>query len=178
MSGAYIDNERRKHLREGLKLFLVQNPGAPKAHIVNHFLKEGFCHRTIYNAIERQEEDPPIEECHRSGRPRKLSKHEVKRLKRGARNKVEVSQRKLSRRFDCDQRTIDRYLKREGPQYYKRERFPKYTDEQPEESPSICRRLLRYHIPAGISIVMMTKSIFHLITMKNLETPVIIPKTE
>jgi len=89
-------------------------------------------------------------------------------LKRAACNKVGTSLRKLARRFDSNRMTVSRSLKREGVQYYKRERAPKYTDKQLEEIPSMCRRLLRDRIPAGISIIIDDEKYF---SFNNNESP-------
>ena len=84
-------------------------PPFKKSEIVNHFRKEGYKERTIYNTIERRMEDEgSLKDNSRTGRPPVLDIHQRKRLKRLVNNRTGVSQRRLGQTFQVNQTTIER----------------------------------------------------------------------
>ena len=86
--------------------------------------------KTVYNILERLDKRGTVERKSGSGRPPKLTQNELKRLKTLVNNKTGVSQRKLSKKFDCCQATISNSLKKTGIFYRKRKRAPKATPAQ------------------------------------------------
>ena len=76
---------------------------------MNHFKKEEYKERTIYNTIERRMEDEgSLKDNLRTGRPPVLDTHQRKRLKRLVNNRTGVSQRRLGLQFQVNQTTIGR----------------------------------------------------------------------
>ncbi|CAF4216456.1 unnamed protein product, partial [Rotaria sordida] len=114
-----------------------------KSDIVKHFMQEGFKRSTIYNIIKRYEIDLPVEDHPRSGHPTHFDKKNLKRLQYATENRVEVSQRKLARKFDVAQSTIHYKLKKIDLKYYKRQKAPKYTKKQLEKIPKKCQKIRR-----------------------------------
>ncbi|CAM4824600.1 unnamed protein product [Rotaria magnacalcarata] len=110
---------------------------------VNHFLQEKIPRQTIYSIIRKYEESGYIGDKPRSGRPKKLSRGQLTRLKRLVNKKTGISLRRLAPRFKVSYQTISNRLKAMGIKYYKKQRAPKYTDKQLEEIPTRARRLYR-----------------------------------
>ena len=70
----------------------------PQSEIVNHFKNEGYKERTIYNTIERIENEGSLKDNLRTGRTPVLDTHQRKRLKRLVNNRTGVNQRRLGLR--------------------------------------------------------------------------------
>jgi transposase len=158
-----LNTEQKTILRGGLENFFVKNPNSSKAAAVNHFLKQGFARSTIYQAIDRRQYGRglhSVRDAPRSGRPRKLDKKKLKRLRKRAENRIGVSQRKLALSFDVAQRTIGRNLKQQGLKYYKRDKTPRYTEEEEKKVKMVSGRLLRNHFKTGISIIIDDEKYF------------------
>ena len=155
-----LNRENKLNIRKGINFFIVQNPHTNKLAVVNHFTKQGYARRTIYDSLKRVEEGLGVMDRHRSGRPRKLSKKAVKRLVELGTDKVGVSYRKLGSRFKVSKDTIKNYFMREGIKYYKRLKTPRYTIDQHREVQKICCRLLRKHLSRPISIIIDDEKYF------------------
>ena len=56
----------REVLRKRVKNLISQ---MPKAEIVKHFVKEGYASSTVYATIKRMQNEGPIKEAKKSGRP-------------------------------------------------------------------------------------------------------------
>ena len=84
---------------------------------VNHFLQERIPRPTIYWIIKKFEESGVIGDKPRSGRPDKLSKQQLTRLKRLTDLKTSISLRKIPPKFDVDISRISRHLKAIGITY-------------------------------------------------------------
>ncbi|CAM4799961.1 unnamed protein product [Rotaria magnacalcarata] len=128
-------------LCEIFNLFKLANK--QKQVTVNHFLQEKIPRQTIYSIIRKYEESGYIGDKPRSGRPKKLSRGQLTRLKRLVNKKTGISLRRLAPRFKVSYQTISNRLKAMGIKYYKKQRAPKYTDKQLEEIPTRARRLYR-----------------------------------
>ena len=123
-----ITEAEREVLRKNVKNMI---PQFKKSEIVNHFKKEGYKERTIYNTIEHM----------RTGRPPVLDTHQRKRLKRLVNNRTGVSQRRLGQKFQVNQTTIGRALEKMHISCYKREKTPRSTEKQAKKSQELCRKL-------------------------------------
>ena len=82
-------------------------PQFKKPEIVNHFKKEGYKQRTIYNTIEDErrwdmEDEGSSKDNLRTGRPPVLDTHRRKRLKRLVNNRTGVRQRRLGQKFQVN----------------------------------------------------------------------------
>ena len=73
-----ITEAEREVLRKNVKNMILQ---FKKSEIVNHFKKEGYKERTIYNTIQRMEDEGSLKDNLRTGRPPVLDTHQRKRLK-------------------------------------------------------------------------------------------------
>ena len=74
-----ITEAEREVLRKNVKNMI---PQFKKSEIVNHLKKEGYKEWTIYNTIERMEDEGSLKDNLRTGRPPVLDTHQLKRLKR------------------------------------------------------------------------------------------------
>ncbi|CAF1507070.1 unnamed protein product [Adineta ricciae] len=79
--------------------------------IVNHFLQEKIPRQSIYDTIKKFEEFGAVGDRSRTGRPKKLSKQELTRLKRLFDHKACISLRQVVPDFDVHIITISRNLK-------------------------------------------------------------------
>ena len=70
-----ITEAEREVLRKNVKNMI---PQFKKIEIVNHFRKEGYKERTIYNTIERMEDEGSLKDNLRTGRPPVLDTHQPK----------------------------------------------------------------------------------------------------
>lgn len=139
-----------------------------KTDVVKHFQTEAVPRRTIYNIIKRYESGLPCEDKPRQGRPVKLNKQQLQKLKNEAENRVGTSQRKLAKKFKVSRPCIQRSLKKIGLKYYKRQRAPKYTEKQLEQIPKKCRKLRRGLIDRETFIIVDDEKYF---TFSGEETP-------
>ena len=73
-----ITEAEREVLRKNGKNMI---PQFKKSEIVNHFKKEGYKERTIYNTIEGMEDEESLKDNLRTGLPPVLDTHQRKRLK-------------------------------------------------------------------------------------------------
>ena len=99
-----------------------------------------------------------------SGKPRKISKKDGKRLKTLVNHKTGCSQRKLAHKFKVNQSTISREIKHQGCLYYKRKRAPKTTEAQRERQKERLKKLSRdvFRPKGPAHIVMDDESYFTL----------------
>jgi len=108
---------------------------------VNHFLQEKVSRQTIYSIIKKYEESGYVGDKPRSGRPKKLSRGQLTRLKRLVNHKTGISLLRLAPKLKVSHQTICNHLQAMGIRYYKKQRAPKYTDQQLEEISTRARRL-------------------------------------
>ena len=108
---------------------------------VNHFVQEKIPRQTIYSIIRKYEESGYVGDKPRSGHAKKLSRGQLKRLKRLVNKRTGISLRRLAPRFKVSYLTVSNHLKAMSIRYYKKQRAPKYTDKQLEEIPTRARRL-------------------------------------
>ena len=134
-----INLKEREALRERVKKLLL--PQMKKTQIIKHFLKERIAQRTIYATIERLESGKPINDKKRTGRPTSWTPPKKFKLKRLTNNRKRVSQRILARKFKVSQPLIGIQLKKMGTYCYKREKTPKYTEQQALKAKDYCAKL-------------------------------------
>ena len=94
---------------------LGQNTILKNGDIAKYFVQEGFKRRTIYDIIKRYEMGIPPEDLPRSGRRTSFNRKNLKRLRNATANRIDVSQRKLGKKFGATQSTIHYNLKKIGP---------------------------------------------------------------
>ncbi|CAF1434083.1 unnamed protein product [Rotaria magnacalcarata] len=128
--------------------------------IFNLFKLEKIPRQTIYSIIRKYEESGYIGDKPRSGRPKKLSRGQLTRLKRLINKKTGISLRRLAPRFKVSYQTISNRLKAMGIKYYKKQRAPKYTDKQLEEIPTRARRLYRMLSNNDFELIMDNEKYF------------------
>ena len=79
----------------------------------------------LYNIIKSYEGGLPCEDKPRQGRPAKLNKQQLQKLKDSAENLVGTSQRRLAKKFKISRPCIQRSVKKIVLKYYKRQCAPK-----------------------------------------------------
>ena len=131
-----------------------------KAHLVKHFQVENIPRSTTYRIIKRFEDGLPHENKARKGRSSKLNKQQQQKLKDCTENTVGVGSRKLASKFNVSRSWIRRNLKKLGLKYYKRQRAPKYNQQQLEHMPNKCRKLRRSSAKQGKFIVIDDEKYF------------------
>lgn len=131
-----------------------------KSAVVKHFANEKYPRRTIYSIIRRWEEGLPIDDMPRTGRPKKMGKKDLIKLKKMTENRVGVSQRKLAGKFGVSEFCIRYNLKKLDLKYRKRQRAPKYSLKQLEQIPKKSRKLRQKVLAGGKVVVMDDESYF------------------
>ena len=113
-----------------------------KVEIVKHFQMKGIPRSTIYSIVKRYENGLSFEEKARTYRPSKLNEESQDKLKKMLEDQVEISQRQLAKEFSVSRCCIMRNMKKMGLKYYKRQRTPKYNQQQLEKIPGQCRKFI------------------------------------
>lgn len=126
-----MDELNQRDRRKLIGKFYSDNREKGKPFTVNHFKIMGVCAKTIYNVMNRVDEGQPMERKPGSGRkPVKMPKKGIKKLVSRFNNKKGVSQRKEARKYNISQPYVCKILKKEGINYYKREKAPKSSEKQ------------------------------------------------
>jgi hypothetical protein len=79
-----LNKTEREHLRKRVKIVI---PQMKKSEIVNHFQKEGYPQRTIYNTINRFQNEESIEDKIKTVRPTSWTSTRKNQLKRLTNNR-------------------------------------------------------------------------------------------
>jgi transposase len=135
-------------------------PQMTKSAIVKHFAKEGIARSTIYDTIDRLESSQPISDKKRTGRPSSWTPAAKQKLKRLVNNRSGVSQRRLANQFAVGHRTIGRQISKMGISYRKREKTPKYSEEQRLRSTKLSGKLANNLYRTACSVVMDDEKYF------------------
>ena len=85
----------RENLRKRVKLFLGKNADITTSEVVQHFSKEGYVPRTIYNTLTRERKDLPIQDKKRTGRSTTWTPKRKQQLKRLAKRQPASSWAKI-----------------------------------------------------------------------------------
>ena len=133
-----LNKTERESLRKRVKILI---PQMKKSEIVNHFQKEGYPRRTIYNTINRFQNEKSIEDKIKTVRPTSWTSTRTNQLKRLTNNRKGVSQRQLSRKFNVSNVTVCRQLSKMTISCLRREKTPKYTEKQAEKVKNLCKKL-------------------------------------
>ena len=92
---------------------------------MNHFQKEGYPRRTIYDTISRMQLGGTINDKKKTGRLTSWTLARKNQLKRLTNNRKGVSQRRLGRKLGVSHLTICRQLSQMNISCYKRDKNPK-----------------------------------------------------
>ena len=117
-----LNKTERESLRKRVEILIQQ---MEKSKIVNHFQKEGYPQRTIYNTINRLHSGESIKDKKKTVRPTSWTTTRKNKLKRLTNNRKGVSQRQLGRKFNVYHMTICRQLLKMNISCFKREKTPK-----------------------------------------------------
>jgi flagellar biosynthesis regulator FlbT len=79
-----LNKTERESLRKRVKILILQ---MKKSEILNHFQKEGYPQRTIYNAINRLQNEESIEDKIKTVRPTSWTSTRKNQLKRLTNNR-------------------------------------------------------------------------------------------
>ena len=105
---------------------------------MNHFQKEGYPRKTIYDTINRMQLGGTINDKKKTGRPTSWTPDRKNQLKRLVNNRKGVSQRRLCRKLGVSRMTICRQLSKMNISCYKREKTPLSSEKQAE---NLCKKL-------------------------------------
>ena len=133
----------REQLQKRVVPHYVNVANKQKQITVNHLVQEKISRQTIYSIIKKYEESRCIGDKPKSGRPKKLSRGQLTRLKRLVNKRTGISLHRLAPRFKASYQTVSNHLKAMGNRYYKKQRAPKCTNKQLEEVPTRARELYR-----------------------------------
>ena len=92
-----LNKTERESLRKRIEIVI---PQMKKSEIVNHFQKEGYPQRTIYNTINRLHNGESIKDKKQTSRPTSWTTTRKNQLKRLTNNRKGVSQQRLGRKFN------------------------------------------------------------------------------
>ena len=106
-----LNKTEREALRKRVKILI---PQMIKTEIVNHFQKEGYPRRTIYNTINLFQNEESIEDNKKTGRPTSWTSARKNQLKRLINNPKGVSQRRLGHKLGVSHVTICRQISKMG----------------------------------------------------------------
>ena len=101
-----------------------------KSKIVNHFQKEVYPRRTIYDTLISMQLGGTINDKKKTGRLTSWTHTGKNQLKRLANNRKGVSQRSFGRKLGVSRMNICRQLSKMNISCYKREKTPKYSEKQ------------------------------------------------
>lgn len=128
--------------------------------ILNIFKTKPISRATIFRVLKDCRESKKQVNKGKSGRPTILDRGTTARLLASAKNKVGVSQRRLSRKYNVSQPTIHRILKKNHVVKRQRKRAPKYTEKQLEKIPKCCRALRTKHFSKDTFIILDDEKYF------------------
>ncbi|CAF1216156.1 unnamed protein product [Rotaria sp. Silwood1] len=128
-----MTREKREKLAQRICNFYVDSSNKSCKTTVNYFIKQGVPRRTIYNILQRYLKHGRTKFLPKTGRPLKLSNKEIKQLVKSANNRCGISQRKLAKRYDVNQSTISRNLRRRTSLVIRRRRKAPRMDNKAHE---------------------------------------------
>ena len=103
--------------------------------ILNVFKDKPIPRRTIFRILKDCREGKKQENKKKSGRPPVMNRETTTNLLKCAKNKVGVSQRRLTRKYGVNLGTVCSILKRNNLFTRQHKRAPKYTEKQLEKVP-------------------------------------------
>ena len=146
---------KHKSLRMRICQFRNSHLDKPKVFTVKHFRDEGIPKSTIYDILDRVNNNRDYK---RNGRiAKKMGKKQVQQLKRMLNHHDNVSQRQAARRFDCDPSYINKIISTKTDiKYYKKKTIPFRSEEQIAKIKPRCRFLYRHF--RGFDIILDDES--------------------
>lgn len=134
---------KQEATRKRVYEFYLANRSQGKKYTVVHFLAEEIPQRTIYDIIQRAEDESGHQRVIGSGQvAKKMSKKNISKLKLMFDHKDGVSQRQAARKFNCTQPYISKTLaKKTSIRARKKIKIPKRKPEQKAVARAKCTRL-------------------------------------
>ncbi|CAF3373497.1 unnamed protein product [Rotaria socialis] len=129
----------REHMQKRILQHYINITNKQNQITVKHFLQEKAPRQTIYSIINKYEDSGYV-----GDKPRSAG----------------ISLRRLAPQFKVSYQTISNHLKPMGTHYYKKQRAPKYTDQQLQEIPTHARRLYRILSNNDFELLMHDKKYF------------------
>jgi len=142
--------------------FLDLHPKENKTFIVNHFRMENVPKSTMYDILQRKENNIGPERKIGSGRTaKKMPKKQIKRLEKSIDKKDGVSQHSLAKRFNVTQQYISKIInEKTSIRYRKKTKAPKRTPTQKAAVRPKCRQLVELF--RNKIVIIDDESYFHL----------------
>lgn len=138
----HLSVAEREFFRKAVKNFIVKNPSSTKSDIVKHFVQEGYAQSTVYDTLNKLTTSSPIKDKTRTGRPSSWTAAKKTKLKRLTNNRKGVSQQKLANKFNVTQQDISYQLSKMKIECRKREKTPKYSEQQQKIARKRSRKLV------------------------------------
>jgi hypothetical protein len=113
-------------------------------------LDEGLVRRTIVRVIKRYEDNGTIEYSKNSGpKPSVLTPRNLNKIKSEFINKPSLSLRNCSAKLNISPRSVIRAKKKLNIKTFKKQKTPKYINDQENRAEQACKRLYRKVVPSG-----------------------------
>ena len=154
----------KKSRRQSVVDFYELHKNKGKNYTVSHFEGETYKKTYLYTLLSEFDKRGTPDQKSGSGRKGKFLKKDAKKLKDLINHKTGVSQNKLANKFDVNQSTISRQIKKQGMSYRKRTPAPKVTEKQKATQKTRLAKLARGVLrPKGdVEIIMDDESYFTL----------------
>ena len=140
-----IIKSNQEMARERVYKFYLENRNRGKNFTVKHFNAENIAKSTIYDIIDRAEDEKGPKRVSGSGRvAKKMPKAKVSKLKAMFDHKDGVSQRQVARKFSISQTYVCKILKNKSEiRYRKKQIIPARSEKQKAKIKTLCGRLYR-----------------------------------
>ena len=138
-------SSKQESVRKHVYNFYIDNKSMGKKFTVNHFLAEKIPQSTIYDIIQRAENETGYERAPGSGRVAKImNSGNIERLIEDFDHNDSISQTQAARKYGCSQKHISTTLATKTTiRVRKKTPIPKRNDEQKRQAKFKCGRLYR-----------------------------------
>lgn len=157
-----MTKSERGHLQKRIVQHYINVANKNESFTVNHFAEGKICRRTLYSIIQKYEDSGHVADRPRSGRPKKLCRGKLSRLKRLVNHKTELSSQRLPSKFEVSHQNILNYLKEMNIKYYKKQKALKYTEKQLQKIKTKAGRLYQMLLSDDVELVMDDEKYFRL----------------
>ena len=137
-----MTREEREALSQRICNFYYNSAKKSVKTTLNYFKKQNIPQSTIYYVLKKYLQYGTTKDLSRNGRPLKLSKKNLNNIVKSVKNRYDLSQRKIARRFKVHYSTITRNLQRRTSIVIrKRRKALKMNNEQQVRTRKNCGKL-------------------------------------